>query len=148
MIRILYHWTKDFGSFRLLRHQHTFHVSAGGRKHAQRSLGSSLHNTALACGRQCLRQIIARLWFTVTCWWRRSQNAKLMNFLYHVSYHFSTPSTVCSVIQTTIIFWNAHVWQILRSLIKLGNAYNFKLLKLAHKMVFDKDNIPYFLQNV
>ena len=77
MMRILYHWTKDIGSFRLLHHQHTrSHVlaSVSWRVHtyAQCSLGSSLHNTALE--NQCLRQIIARLWFAVTCWWRRSQN--------------------------------------------------------------------------
>ena len=32
--------------------------------------------------------------------------------------------------------------------LNLDNAYNFKLLKLAHKIVFDKVNIPYFLKNV
>ena len=33
-------------------------------------------------------------------------------------------------------------------ILTLHNAYNFKLLKLCHKMIYTKENIPYFLQNI
>ena len=33
-------------------------------------------------------------------------------------------------------------------ILTLNNAYNFRLLKVCHKMIYNKVNIPYFLQNI